>query len=165
MVTIEFNIEEIVKKIDYLSERMKNMEPFYKDISAIELGDTKLRFRDEIKPDGERWRTPITLRRDGGGSRFAPWQAWAYWKKSNFHAIPSGWHFFDKGKGDKILRDTGNLFNSIQSRYDKSSAVVGTDVRYGKYVQNLGFDFIGISDKTSENIDKIFVKYLENATK
>lgn len=157
-------MSELVKKLRSLNKGIKTMTPFWRNFSDLELMDTRLRFNDGESPEGVKWRNPISLRRDAGGSEFSQSQAWWYWKKSNFHAVPKGWHFFIAGQ-DKVLRDTGNLFNSIQNRYSKNSMEVGTDLKYGRHVQNKGFEFIGRTNKTDDNAKEAFTAYIQRLIK
>lgn len=160
MARIVLDFKDAFKKIKSLEDGFKDMSEFFQNVADLELSSTLLRFEDEIAPDGSLWRDPIVIRRDGGGSQYSKSHAWHYWKKSNFHAIPEGWHFFNRGQ-DKVLRDTGNLFQSIQRAFDKNSAEVGTNIQYGKHVQDKGFEFLGISDTTEENIQEAFTAFVK----
>ena len=164
MAELKTNIEEVVKRIKKLSGNLVDMTDFYKMVGALEQSNTLLRFKDEKAPDGTAWRDPITLRRDPGGSQYSKDHAFNYWRKSNFNAIPKGWHYFSRGS-DKVLTDTGVLRRSIQFAYGKDFAEVGTDIKYGKYVQNLGFEFIGVSSQTQNNVEKAFKFYMGRITK
>lgn len=165
MASITFDIQKTINEIKKLSSNISNLSSFFNDIGAREEGATKLRFLDQKDPQGNMWRDPITLRRNAGGSQFSPEHAWRYWKKSNFHAIPKGWHFFNRGMGDKTLIDTSNLRSSIQYTHGKNFVDIGTNVKYGKYVQKKGFQFLGISEKTKQNIDDAFKFYMEKVIK
>lgn len=164
MPRLELDIDKIIGKLKKLSGNLSDMTDFYREVSQLELSNTLLRFREEKAPDGTKWRDPITLRRSGGGSASSKEQAWGYWKASNFHAILPGWRFFSRAQGDKVLRDTGVLNQSIQRVSGKDYAEVGTNVQYGKHVQNLGFPFLGISKQTEKNVVKVFMDYMRNKT-
>ena len=141
------------------AEKLKNMAPVWKAIADLELSQTKLRFIKEEDPQGNKWPDPKTIRRDNGGSSSSKEGAWAYAIKSRFHALPPGWHFFRRGS-DKILRDTGVLFNSIQRAYTDNYAVVGTNTQYAKKLQEGRFPFLGINKKTEDNIIYVLNKFL-----
>lgn len=163
MARIDIDAKIVLSKLKSLKTGFQDMTEFFKDVADYEWSDTLLRYDEEVDPDGRKWRDPIAIRRDGGsnGNRAGQERAFAYWKKSNFHAIPKGWHFFNRGTGDKAMHDTGNLSNSIQRLFGKNFAEVGTNVKYGKFVQALGFRFLGINEKTKENINKAFQSYIK----
>lgn len=154
------NFREVLDKLKKTNDSLKDMSPFFKEVAFREEGTTDLRFRDQEDPDGNRWRNPITIRRNAGGSQYSKEAAWAYWKKSNFHALPQGWHEFRAGQ-DKIMVDTGMLLNSIQGLSSKDEALIGTNVRYSKYVTALGFRFLGVSESTRDNIKEIYELYMK----
>lgn len=141
------------------AKKLKNMAPVWKAIADLELSQTKLRFIKEQDPEGKRWPNPKTIRRDAGGSQFSKEQAWAYLEKANFKALPPGWHFFRRGS-DKVMRDTSVLFNSIQRGYTDTYAIVGTNIKYGKTLQEGRFPFLGINKKTEDNIIFVLNKFL-----
>lgn len=163
--------ENITKKLSELSKKIEDMTPVFKALADLELMQTKLRFEDEKDPEGTKWENPFTIRRGvgeetGSGSRTkrSGWtkkQAWEYVKQSNFHATPPKWRFFDASKGDKILRDSGILFKSIGRKYEKDSAIVGTNISYGKKLQNGRFPFLGINEKTLENVESVTMNYFK----
>lgn len=161
MASIVFDAKDVLKKLGALNGGLKNMEELFRNIADLELSQTSLRFLDETAPNGEKWRDPITIRRNAGGSRFSRAEAWGYWKASNFHAIPSGWHFFNRGSGDKTLTDTGQLSQSVQRVFGRDYAEVGTNLKYGKFVQALGFTFIGANKQTEENIEDAYENYIK----
>lgn len=149
-----------------LVKRLEDATPAFRDISDRELSATKLRFRDEKDPDGGLWPDPITIRRDGGAARRTQGlDPWAYVIASNYHATPIGWHFFDRARGDKVLRDTGTLFNSIGRDFGKNFALVGTNIEYSKKLQNGRFPFLGINRKTEENVRVTLESYISGALK
>lgn len=144
------------------------MRPFYKRVSELELSNTKLRLREQVDPQGKKWPDPITIRRNGNGRRngeFTREQSWNYVLKSRFHAAPPGWHFFDRQRGDKVLRDTGTLFNSLGSFYGPDYAQVGTNLEYSVKLQNGRFPFLGINNKTIDNITKVVNSYMKGLLK
>lgn len=161
MASIVFDARDVLRKLGALSGGLKNMEELFRNIADLELSQTSLRFRDGEAPDGSKWRDPISIRRDAGGSSFTREAAWGYWKASNFHAIPQGWHFFNRGQGDKPMIDTGQLSQSIQRVFGRDYAEVGTNLKYGKYVQALGFTFLGVNKKTEENIEDAYENYIK----
>lgn len=160
MARIELSIGETLAKLRNLKKGFSDLSELFKNIADLEYSSTLLRYKDETDPSGRKWRDPITIRRDVGGSRFSKAEAWHYWKKSNFHALPSGWHFFNQN--DKTLIDTGVLFGSIQRAYGSNFAEVGTNIKYGEYVQNLGFVFLGVSKDTKDNIKEAFEAFVKD---
>lgn len=157
---------KLLAKIKRLSNGFSEMDDFWNKFSALELSSTLLRYKDQEDPDGNPWRDPITIRRDGRKtSSGEKSKAWWYWKRSNFHAIPKGWHFFDRNKGDKVLIDTGILNNSIQNLFGKDWMAIGTNIKYGKHVQNKGFVFLGVNEQTKENSKEAFREYIKGLVK
>lgn len=161
--------ETITKKLNHLASKIEDMTPAFKDIADYEFTQTKLRFNNEEDPEGKKWPNPFTIRRDGAGSRAQGGNPWGYVVKSNYHAAPPGYHFFDSSRGDKILRDTSTLFNSIGRAYGKNYAIVGTNVEYArKHQEGIGVKqrmFLGINKKTLENVNKTIKFYLMGAVK
>lgn len=158
----------ISKEIENLTAKLKDMTPVFKDIADLELSATRLRFTKEVDPNGNKWPEPFTVRRDGGGNRSQEFRnPWGYVVASNYHAAPPGYHFFDPARGDKILRDTGNLFNSIGRAYGPNFAIVGTNVDYARKNQEgdgvKARPFLGINQKTYENIKNLTEFYLTGA--
>lgn len=162
MASIVFDISDVVKKLKVIDEKHSDMTPMFKMIAEFEKSQTLLRYKDEVAPDGTKWRNPIAIRRDGTATpnRMDKSRAWHYWKFSNFKAVPKGWHTFDRGLGDKTLRDTGVLMNSIQEKFGKDFAMVGTNIKYGQYVTNLGFNFLGVNNKTISNVRKAYSLFM-----
>ena len=151
------DIRDATKKLDKISMGLVDMTQLFKNISDLEVMNTRLRYIDEVDPDGKKWPDPITIRRDAQGGegrgQFTGEQSWNYVLKSRFHAVPPGWHWFDKQRGDKIMRDTGNLFNSLGIAYGKDYAMVGTNVEYAQGLQDGRFPFLGANEKTVTNIN------------
>lgn len=144
--------------------KLKSLSPVFKAIGDLELSQTKLRYIKEEDPDGNPWPDPITIRKTAGESRDIQDhdEAWAFLVR--FHAIPKGWHFFDRGR-DKVMRDTGILFNSIQRLYTDTYAIVGTNTKYGKKLQEGRFRFLGINKKTEDNIKYVIDDFLRRIFK
>ena len=171
MADIEVSSDKIVKALDKLVDKMADMTPAFKDIADYELAQTKLRFIKERDPDGNEWETPFTIRRDGGGGRDTTFNdPWEYVIASNYKAAPPGFHFFDKGRDDKILRDTGNLFNSLSRAYGPGYAIVGTNVSYADDNQfGLGNTkarpFLGLNRQSVQNVEKVIKFYLMGTVK
>lgn len=165
MASIVFDARDVLKKLKNLENGYKDMSSMFKDIVDYEVSSTALRFLDQEDPDGNKWRKPISIRRDAGGSSFSPSAAWWYWKSSNFHAVPRGWHIFGQDSRDKVLINTGQLADSISSdqnrSWGKDYAEFGTNLKYGKYVQALGFTFLGVNKKTEENIEDAYENYIK----
>lgn len=156
---VKLKIDKRLANLGNGAKRLKNMAPVFKAIADLELSQTKLRFIKEQDPDGKKWPDPITIRRDAGGSQLSQAEAWDYFKSANYQALPRGWHFFRRGS-DKVLRDTGVLFNSIQRGYTDTYAIVGTNTTYGKTLQEGRFPFLGVNKKTEDNIIFVFNKFL-----
>lgn len=165
---VTFNFGKLSITLDKLDKGLKNLAPIFKNIADLELADTKLRFIQEIDPEGKKWEDPVTLRRDGSGTNMNEFDnPWAYVVASNYHATPPGYRWWRRP--DKILRDTGTLFNSIQSSYGYNYAIVGTNLEYAKKHQDgIGVKqrkFIGPSKKTKDNIHKAVNAYLKGIIK
>lgn len=142
---------------------LSDMTEVYKRIANLELSETKKRFVKEIDPDGQKWPEPFTLRRDGSGTMMNQYtNPWAYVVASNYHAAPPGYRFWRRP--DKILRDTGTLFNSFGILYGKNYAIVGTNLRYArKHQEGDGVKerrMIGINKKTESNVRKAVIDYI-----
>lgn len=174
MAKIEVSINENVgKELQRLSKSLADMSPAFKDIADYEWGQTRLRYKKEIDPDGKKWPDSFTIRRgtgpETGSGRFAKTTGWDYVKASNYHATPPGYRFFDASKGDKILRDTGTMFNSIGRAYGKDFALVGTNLKYARnHQEGIGVKqrtFLGLNKKSLENIRKTVTSYLIGAKK
>lgn len=180
-------VNNISKSLNELSKKLVDMSPVFKALADLELSQTKLRFIDEKDPEGKKWPEPFTLRRDPTGaaartsfrnrvrrqlqkdyqrkvsnaeaaSHIDPWN---YVKASNYHAAPPGFRFFDKSVGDKALRDTGLLLKSIGRAYSKNFAVVGTNTEYAKKLNDGRFPFLGLNQKTVENVENVTTQYLK----
>ena len=168
------NLEDVLKKLSLLRIAFTDMSQVFKDIADLELSQTKQRFVQQVDPDGKKWPTPFTLRKGTGPetangpqrSGYTSQQRWNYVVASNHHATPPGFRFFSSSRGDKILRDTGRLFNSIGRSYGKDFAVVGTNVEYAKKHQDgegvRKRAFLGITQKTVQNIEDVINQWLGN---
>lgn len=172
MASVKIDISEVVRDLERLSDGLSDMTPLFKEIAVLEQGETLMRFRSQKDPDGKPWSDPITIRRDGGGSRdgrFTRENAWNYVLKSNFHAVPPGWHWFDRSRGDKVLQDTGTLRNSIGIAYGSDYAIVGSNLEYAeKHQKGIGVKkraFLGINDRSLENIEEALASYVEGLLK
>lgn len=137
MAKIQINVEEnITTAISILLKKVENPIPAFKKIAALEVSQTKLRFRNSEDPEGESWaplKNPSAKR--GGASA-------------------------------KPLLDTGRLSSSINSAVTKKTIFIGTNVEYGKYQQfgtEKGIPprpFLGINDKTRANVLSVVKKFL-----
>jgi len=165
VASIVFDASELTEAMRKIWRGHEDMTPLFRAISQLEGKDTALRYRDGKKPDGTKWRDPIAIRRDRGGSRFNKEQAWHYWKSSNFHAVPKGWHEFSRAQGDKPMVDTGQLMQSITNLFGKDYAMIGTNLKYGKYVHALGFEFLGATKDTEKNIRSAYKSYVKGFLK
>ena len=164
MANVTINSKEFKKAIKELQSKLRNATPAFRDIANLELSETKLRYKNEVDPQGKRWPNPFTIRRDGGGSRLQGQDPWGYVIASNYHAAPPGYHFFRPGS-DKILMDTGTLFNSLGRAYGPNYAVIGTNVEYAKKLNSGKFQFLGINKKTMQNVESVFTFYINKAVK
>lgn len=170
MASVKIN-ENITKGLRELEKRLEDMTPVFKALADLELGQTKIRFTDQKDPEGKKWPEPNTIRRGkgpetGSGSRTktTAWsgkEAWDYVVASNHYATPPGWRFFNKAKGDKVLRDTGMLLKSIGRAYGKDFARVGTNREYAPKLQSGRFPFLGLNEKTMENVSETLSIYFK----
>lgn len=161
-ISIQGNITQSLRN---LSNQIQDMTPVFKDIADLEWSQTKLRFNKQQDPDGKKWPDPFTLRKgtgpETGSGKFAKTKGWDYVVNSNFKATPPGYRFFDASRGDKILRDTGTLFNSIGRAYGPDYAIVGTNISYAPKLQNGRFPFLGINIRTLRNVNFVVNKYMK----
>lgn len=166
--------ETITKGLKDLSKRLEDMTPAFKRIADYEWASTKLRYKEALDPDMKEWPDPITIRRgagpeSGSGKRtkrtgWSQADAWKYSVAARFHATAPGYHFFDPFK-DRPMIDTGSLFASIGRAYGKDYAIVGTNKEYATKLQNGRFPFLGVNDKTVDNVKKVAKFYLMGAKK
>ena len=163
---IYIDASKATKGLQGAQENLYDFSEFFRNVADLELSDTKLRFDKQVDPNDKPWPDPITIRRDAGGNRggFTREQSWNYVLKSNFHAVPKGWHWFDRNR-DKVLRDTGTLFNSLSRDFGKDFAIVGTDLSYAEKLQTGRFPFIGITSRTESNLDIAMNAFLKGAFK
>lgn len=159
-------------RIAQMMKSLMDMTAFFKALGDMELSDTKQRFVEQVDPYGKKWATPFTLRKGigpetarGATSQMSADQRWNYVMSSNYKATPPGYRFFRKSSGDKILRDTSTLFNSIGRAYSKDYVVIGTNVEYAEQHQfGLGSKkrrpFLGINEQTYANVDSLIYKIL-----
>lgn len=179
MIGITIDDKRINKLLLEASRALGDMTPAFQDIADLELKDTELRFLDQKAPDGTKWEDPFTIRsgtgpETGSGARTlrSPWpasSAWSYVVASNYHATPPGWRFWSKSQGDKVLRDTGTLFNSIGRAFGPSWAVVGTNVEYArKHQEGLGVKrrvIFGITKNTLDNVESSILRFWDRQVK
>lgn len=166
MASVIVYLTDALKKLSGADSKLSDQTQFYRNLSELELSDTLLRFKAQKDPDGKKWPEPFTIRRDGeGGNRMDRDAAWGYVVSSNFHAVPPGYHFFDASRGDKILRDTGTLFDSLGVSFGKDYGIVGTNLEYAEKHQNgEGVQqrrFLGISKSTNNNVKQALSAYLK----
>lgn len=162
MASIRINDSKFFAQLKKIDKGLIDMSQLFRNIAELELSQTRLRFKKQVTPDGKPWEDPFTIRKgkgpETGSGRFSSKRGWDYVQASNYHATPPGYRFFDKAKGDKILRDTGTLYNSIQPYWDQKRAIVGTNISYAeKHQKGIGVkqrEFLGINQKTRNNIDK-----------
>lgn len=138
MAKVELDYLKTQAKLKNLKDSYKNMEELFRNIADLELSSTLLRYKDEEKPDGTKWRDPISTR--GRGKDKRP---------------------FDRGLGDKVLIDSGILLGSIQRVFGEDYAEVGTNMKYGGYVQALGFTFLGVNDQTRDNVREAYKAFIK----
>lgn len=162
-IVISLNSKDVKKRINLLSSKLNDMTPFFRDIADKELSSTKKRFIEQVDPDGNPWPDSFTIRRGTGPETGSGVRAistgWQYVVNSNYHATPPGYRFFNKSKGDKILRDTGRLLKSLGRSYGKDYALVGTNVSYAKKHQ----EGIGVKQRKILGINKMTLANIENS--
>lgn len=164
-IVVSVNYKTVTKKIKLLSSKLNDMTPFFKDIADKELSQTKLRFIEEKDPDGKKWPDSFSLRKgtgpETGSGRYAKTSGWQYVINSNYHAAPPGFRFFNRGRGDKVLRDTGRLLKSLGRAYGKDYALVGTNVQYAKDHQEGN----GVKQRRILGINKMTIANIESSIK
>jgi phage gpG-like protein len=172
MASIKLDVSNVLRRFKKVSSGLDDMSPVFRQIAVLEQGQTLMRFRTEKDPDGKRWPDSKTIRRDANAARdgrFTRENAWNYVLKSNFHAVPPGWHWFSRARGDKVLTDTGTLRRSIGIAYGKDYAIVGTNIEYAeKHQEGIGVKrraFLGINAQTNKNIEEAFEAYFKGLLK
>lgn len=109
MANLRISIDNsaVVKRLERLEQRIDNPTILYKAWSNYLEAGVVNAFRSETAPDGERWAAlaPSTLKRK---------------QKS-------------KGSRNRILRDTGSLYDSIAATVTATGAEVGTNQNVGIY--------------------------------
>lgn len=165
MASITINVKSVSKGLSNMQKNFLNMSRFYKNLADLELSQTMLRFRTEKDPDGKNWPDSNTIRRDSGGSQYSREEAWDYVLSSNFHAVPKGWHWFNRSRGDKVLTDTGTLRRSLGIAYGPDYAIVGTNLSYAKKHQDgdgvQQRRFLGVNKQTEENVNIAMTAFLK----
>lgn len=171
MASIVLDISGALKELERINGGLQNQTSLFKSIADSELSETLLRFRSETDPEGKKWAASNTIRRDGGGGRgpYTREQSWNYVLKSNYHAVPPGWHWFDRSRGDKALTDTGTLRRSIGISYGPDYGIVGTNLEYAKRNQEgdgvRKREFLGVSKRTISNVENILQMYIKGLLK
>lgn len=190
MADVIIDLSKVMKGLAQAKANFEDMTPFFHNVADLELADTKLRFETQKDPDGKKWPDPHTIRKGGpdpknpkksgfkkrvrdinaeanefGVSVSERDLAWNYVVNSNFHGIPNGWHWFDRGRGDKAMIDNGTLLNSISRAYGKDFAIVGTNLEYAEKLQTGRFPFIGVTSRTQDNIDEAMQVFLKGLFK
>lgn len=176
MVSMILNKKNFENRVSKILMNFGDQTRAFKAIADYELSETKLRYLKQEDLQGKAWKEPFTLRKGssnetgtGARTKASGWtysQAWNYVVASNYQATPPGWRFFDKGKGDKILRNTGMLFKSLSRAYGKNFALVGTNVSYAKAQQEgLGHinarPFLGLNRKSYDNVRKVYLNFMK----
>ena len=165
---INVKVGNSLLKFANVPAKLSDMTEVYKRIANLELSETKKRFVKEEGPDGEKWPEPFTLRRDGTGTGINQYpNPWAYVVASNYHATPPGYRWW--ARPDKILRDTGTLFNSFGIAYGRDYAIVGTNLEYArKHQDGIGVQqrrMLGINKRTEDNVRKAIIDYIGSIIK
>lgn len=166
MASVVFDVRKAVAGLSKLEKGLGDLTPLFREISQQELSETLLRFKSEEDPEGNKWPDSKTIRRNAGGSEggFSQQQAWNYVLKSNFHAVPPGWHWFDRARGDKVLTDTGTMRLSIGTAYGANYGIVGTNNEYAeKHQEGDGVamrQFLGVSEMTESNVENALNLFL-----
>jgi len=140
--------EEFIKYLNSTISKANNLSPVMEEIGVELESEIRLNFEQEQTPYGE------------------PWKALS---ENTQESRRSG-----KGSGsNKILRDTGDLFNSITYNADQSEVEVGTSKEYGAVHQE-GSDEIpariflpteedGIPNDWQDAIDEIVIDHFRTA--
>ena len=140
--------EEFIKYLNSTISKANNLSPVMEEIGVELESEIRLNFEQEQTPYGE------------------PWKALS---ENTQESRRSG-----KGSGsNKILRDTGDLFNSITYNADQSEVEVGTSKEYGAVHQD-GSDEIpariflpteedGLPNDWEDAIDEIVIDHFRTA--
>lgn len=179
MPSVIVDISSSIKKLSKIKTSLENSIILFRNIADRELSDTRLRFKSQVDPSGKKWDDPFTIRRGigpetGSGARtkttsFTREEAWGYVVSSRYHATPPGYRFFNKSLGDKIMIDTGALRSRLERTYSKNEAEVGTNIEYARKLQDgIGVkkrEFVGVSKKTKQNVEKEINLFLKGLLK
>lgn len=166
MASVVFDVRKAISGLSGLNKGLGDKTKLFKAIADLELSDTMFRFRDQEDPEGKKWPDSKTIRRDASGSvgGYTQEQSWNYVLKSNYHAVPPGWHWFNPGMGDKVLTNTGTLRRSIGIAYGPDYGIVGTNLSYAKKHQEgdgvAMRQFLGVSKLTESNVEQALNLFL-----
>jgi len=145
-----------------LAGRLIDRQPAMDEIGAELQASTHQRFREQRGPDGERWQAlaPATLL--GRAGKKARTKSGGFTKRAR-----------TRMDNAKILRDTGELFQSISFQASPSRVAVGTNKRYAAIHQfggKAGRDgttriparpFLGIAEADRQMITDVLTRHLE----
>ena len=160
MASIEIDLDDVLKRLGNVSDHLEDLSELFKAIGDLEKSSIQLRFEDGVNPDGKKWRDPRTIRRGddpsvdyGKRKRITdPEDARKYFASSNFWGAPKGWHLFNSSMGDRPMMDTRNLLESIDWTIDKNELHIGSNIKYGKYLNDGDFRWLAINKQTEDNI-------------
>lgn len=171
MADIKIDSRKVMKVLSNVTKGIGDMSPLFKSIGDLELSETRMRLKEGLSPEFDYWPDPISLRK-GRGPETAKKNdykgkanPWAYVIKSNYHATPPGYRFFDASRGDKPLQSSGKLLKSIGRAYGKDYAIVGTNIEYAPELQNGRFPFLGINEQTIESVNEAFEAYFRRISR
>ncbi len=136
-----FNIDGVIGRIDGMLARMAIMQPVMAEIGAKQASRVMLHImQDKQDPDGH------------------PWAAWMPATRGDRSR---------KGNvGQGLLWDEGSLLNSISVHATNDSVVIGTDKKYGEYLQDgtghmAPRPYLGWGIKDSALAEHRVIRYLE----
>jgi len=159
---VHFRDDGLDEQLADLAARVVRREPAMQEIGGELQASTHQRFRDERGPEGEAWPelAPATL--IGRAGKKARTKRGGYTKRAR-----------TRMSNARILRDTGELFNSISFQANANQVSVGTNKAYAR-IQQLGGQagrrgnkveiparpFLGISDDDRGTIADILSQHL-----
>lgn len=121
---IKLDEGEVGRALRGLAARVLDLDPVLDDIGASQVTEVQQRFEGQHGPDGTKWKplAPSTRAKRGrtGGGRRA--------KRGRFH---------QRGGSAKILRDQGNLYDSISHAVFSGGVKIGANTPYAR-IQQLG---------------------------
>jgi phage virion morphogenesis protein len=165
-IALEVKVDEgeVGKALEALARRAVDLDPVLDEIGASQVTEVQQRFEGEHGPDGAKW-APLAAstvakrgRRSGSARRD---------KRGRFQRRGAG--------GAKILRDQGNLYDSVSHAVFSGGVKIGANTPYAR-IQQLGGragrghaaliparPYLGVSDEGAREMIAIVHDHLARA--